>query len=201
MRLLGFGCAILIACGGTTTSVDGGGTDSGGNDSGGSDSGSTDSGGSDVVQVDAAECVPPGGTCANPCPAGTICLKASGPLETDLGCTTIPPQCNGTATCACMKDCFCSGGIDQCVDGTTYLMCNNGAISRRTYKKDIDYVSDGEREELASHALSTPIESWREPASSVELYGRASELLATVQQQQRQIDALKRQVDALSRKR
>jgi hypothetical protein len=223
MRILGVGLVVVLAaCGGTTSDIDGGAdatADTGGGSDGGGDAGA------DVVSVDAAECVPPGGTCASPCPAGTYCLRASGPQEHDLGCTTIPAACNGTPSCDCMKDCFCTGStIDQCTEGTGFLECNNGTVSRREFKKDIDYVSSDQRAELARETLAIPLARYRyktepstaerhlgfiiddQPAASpavasdathVDLYGYSSMLLATVQEQQKQIDALRAEVDEL----
>lgn len=212
---------IAIACGGTTTDIDGGAdaaADAPGSDGGGSDASA------DVVAFDAAECTPPGGPCATPCPSGTYCLKASGPQPFDLGCTPVPAACNGTATCDCMKACFCNTGIDKCVAGVDSLTCDNGAVSRREFKKDIDYVTDAERKELARETLDVPLARYRyktepesqqrhlgfiiddQPTSSpavqsdlthVDLYGYTSMLVATVQEQQKQLDALRAEVDDL----
>jgi hypothetical protein len=221
---------IAIACGGTTSDIDGGAdatadstTSDAALDASGKDGSATDAS-ADVSEVDAAECVSPDTACTTPCAPGTYCLKASGPQEHDLGCTPIPAACNGTATCDCMKSCFCNAGIDQCVAGTDYLECNNGAVSRREFKKDIDYVNEEEREDLARQALAVPLARYRyktepesqerhlgfiiddQPTSSpavasdrthVDLYGYTSMLLATVQEQQKQIDALRAQVDEL----
>jgi len=127
-----------------------------------------------------------------------------------------------------MKDCFCNSGIDKCVaenDGS--LLCNNGAVSRRAFKTDIDYVSAAEREDLARETLSIPLATYRykfestsdkrhlgfiiddQPETSpavaadathVDQYGYTSMLLATVQEQQKQLDALRKEVDALKKK-
>jgi hypothetical protein len=225
------GVVVAAACGGTTSSGDGGvdgGSDGTVGDSGSNgDTGPHDSG-IDVIPVDAAECTPPNTTCQSPCPQGTICLKVSGPQEHDYGCTTIPPECNGTASCACMADCFCpQNDTNQCVPGQGYLECMNGAISRRELKTDIAYVDDAERALLADEALHTRLAEYRyktDPESSqrhlgfiiddmpnasravqadkthVDLYGYTSMLLATVQEQQKQIDELKKQVAAAKRK-
>ena len=224
MRFASLGVAaavVFAACGGTTTDIDGG-VDSGGNDAVAKDSSTQD-----VIEVDAAECTPPGGACANPCPSGTVCLSASGPQPTELGCTTIPKACNGTATCDCMKACFCNSGIDKCVAQTNGLLCNNGTISKRAFKTDIEYVSSDERADLARETLAIPLATYRykterqddkrhlgfiiddQPQTSpavagdqthVDQYGYTSMLLATVQEQQKQIDALRKEVDALKKK-
>jgi hypothetical protein len=224
------GVVVAAACGGTTSSGDGGvdgGSDGTVGDSGGNGDGAPNDSGVDVIPVDAAECTPPNTTCQTSCPQGTYCLKVSGPQEHDLGCTTIPPECNGTPSCACMADCFCHGGVDQCVAGQGYFECNNGAVSRREFKTDIEYVDEAERASLADEALHTRLAEYRyktDPESSqrhlgfiiddmpnaskavqadkthVDLYGYTSMLLATVQEQQKQIDDLKKQVAAIQRK-
>ena len=220
-------CVIIVACGGATTEIDGG-SDATTADTGGSDakvdSASTDAS-NDVVSVDAAECTPPDTACTTPCPPGTYCLRASGPIGHDLGCTTIPASCNGTPSCACMADCFCPAeGLNKCTQENDSLTCDNGTVSRRAFKKDIEYVTDSEREELASEALSMSLARYRyknesssekthlgfiiddqpddsaavaSDATHVDLYGYTTMLLATVQEQQKQIDALKKQVQAL----
>ena len=172
------GLATVLACGGTT-SIDAG-TDGSPNDSG-------------VIPVDAAECTPPNTTCANPCPAGTFCLVSNGPTPHDLGCTTIPPECNGTPSCSCMADCFCPPvGVNKCTATASALTCDNGTVSRREYKKDIAYVCDARRSALAEQALSTSLTDRPD-----DLYAYTSMLLATVQQQQREIDALQEQIASL----
>jgi hypothetical protein len=219
MRFVGLSvsCAIVIAaCGGQTTDLDGGSVDSGG--------------GKDATSDAPAACTPPNTQCATSCPSGTVCLRRSGPTEVDLGCTPIPPACNGVATCNCMMACFCpDNGINKCVaetDGS--FLCTNGAISRRAFKEEIEYVASDEREELAREALAIPLATYRyktddvgakrhlgfiiddqpktspavaSDATHVDEYGYASMLLATVQEQQKQIDALRKQVEALQRKR
>jgi hypothetical protein len=221
------GFVVAAACGGTTTSLDGG-TDAGSNDATVSDVSSKDSA-PDVIDVDAASCVPPNTACTTPCPTGTYCLRASGPTSIDLGCTPVPPECNGKPTCACMADCFCpQQGVNKCIDGTTSLECDNGAISRRAFKTDISYVDDDRRADVAYQTLHTSLAEYRyktEPKTTqrhlgfiiddmpnaspavesdkthVDLYGYTSMLLATVQEQQKQIDALKAHVDALEKRR
>lgn len=219
-----------LIVGGDASTTDGGGKDGSGNgDGGGTDGASTDSGGGTDggPDFDAAVCMPPGTMCATSCPSGTVCLIANGPVQHDLGCTTIPPGCDGT--CACMAPCFCpQNGINKCMPTNKGLACDNGAVSRRELKKDIDYVTDEEREALAQEALSIPLATYRykvqpddakkhlgfiiddQPESSpavqadrmhVDEYGYTSMLLATVQEQQRQIDALNKKVEALEHAR
>jgi len=149
----------------------------------------------------------------------------SGPTGADLGCTTIPAECKGTPSCDCMVNCFCTGSpTDKCTAGQDYLLCDNGLKSRRALKKDITYVGDAERAELANETLSIPLARYRyktEPRAQVthlgfiiddqpdglpaiaadgthvDLYGYTSMLVATVQEQQKQIDALQREVAAM----
>ncbi len=237
MRLGGlcYVVVIIAACGGTSTVPDDGGlpdgtTDGGsdGNTDGGNNDGAPKDSGGDVIALDAAECTPPDTACATTCPVGTFCLKSSGPVSHDLGCTTIPPECNGVATCACMANCFCPAVNQQkCVAFQNYLECETQTVSRREYKKDITYLGDDDRVALADEALHTRLAEYRYKTESqetprhlgfiiddmpnaspavqadkthVDLYGYTSMLLATVQEQQRQIDDLKKQVDALNRK-
>jgi hypothetical protein len=106
-------------------------------------------------------------------------------------------------------------------------MCSNGTISKRAFKTDIEYVSNEEREELARETLAIPLATYRyktqaegdkrhlgfiiddQPTTSpavasdqthVDPYGYTSMLLATVQEQQKQIDALRKEVEALKKK-
>jgi len=222
--------------GGGDTGVDTGTVDSGSADTGGGvESGSGEGGFADVVIFDgegadvgsseaggdAGVCTPPHKACTSPCPSGTFCLKVSGPLAMDLGCTPIPPSCGGSPSCACMAPCFCEGSMATCTDHPNYLYCDNGLVSRREFKKDIVYVGDAERAELASEALSTKLTQYRykgegedhkkhlgfiiddQPSTSpavagdqthVDEYGYASMLLAAIQEQQKQIDALKKEL-------
>jgi hypothetical protein len=127
-----------------------------------------------------------------------------------------------------MKSCFCNTGIDKCVAQTNGgLLCDNGAVSKRAFKTDIEYVSNEEREDLAKEMLAIPLATYRykteasgdkrhlgfiiddQPQTSpavagdqthVDQYGYTSMLLATVQEQQKQIDALRKEVDALKRR-
>ncbi len=220
--------ALFAACGGDTVTVaDAGAKDSSNNNDGAVNDGAVNDSG--VIADAGGNCTPPNTPCNPPCPNGTVCLQASGPTPHDLGCTPIPPACtNGVATCACMASCFCPPtGVNKCSQmgsGLTYLVCDNGTKSRREFKKDIDYVSDAERDELANEALSIPLATYRyktEPSASkkhlgfiiddqpenspavhadqthVDEYGYTSMLLATVQRQQREIDALNKRMDAL----
>ena len=108
------------------------------------------------------------------------------------------------------------------------MRCSDGTVSRRAFKDDVAYVSDQEREELAHQALDIPLARYRyknEPPDArrrlgfliddqpdpspavaadrthVDEYGYTSMLLATVQQQAKEIDALRLRVDALERRR
>ena len=119
------------------------------------------------------------------------------------------------AQCFCPKwaSCFTRSGVDA-------LFCQTGAVSRRALKADISYVDDAERADLARQALQIPLATYRyrhlgfiiddQPATSpavqqdrthVDEYGYTSMLLATVQEQQRQLDALQKRLDTLEKGR
>ncbi len=226
---------VIAACGGdtiTTTNGDGGGTDGSSQDgSNGKDGAVGDSGASDGGITDAGgNCTPPNKPCTQPCPQGTVCLISSGPTQMELGCTPIPPSCaGGTATCDCMAPCFCpKNQFNKCFQSQTGLTCSNGAVSRREFKKDINYVTSAERDELANDALAIPLATYRykteaadgkkhlgfiiddQPDNSpavqadrthVDEYGYTTMLLATVQRQQAQLDAMNKRLEALEKKR
>jgi hypothetical protein len=65
-----------------------------------------------------------------------------------------------------------------------------GPVSRRAYKTDIEYIDDETRAEIAEHVLTTS-------TCSRDLYNDESTVLATLQEQRKQVDALKKQVEAL----
>lgn len=208
-------------------SGDGGGNDGGAMDGGKTDGGANDGGANDAGS---GTCTPPGTACPpNGCPQGTVCLKRSqGPGSVDLGCTPLHPSCNGVASCACMAQCFCHMP-DMCSQGSGVdaLFCSSGAISRRAFKAEVTYVQDEERRELARETLDIPLATYRykseepghkrhlgfiiddQPVASravqedrvhVDEYGYTSMLLATVQEQQRQIDLLTKKVEALEKR-
>lgn len=136
---------------------------------------------------------------------------------------------DGAATCDCMSKCFCQGGMgNTCTSdpNTKGLICVGGPVSRRAFKKDIGYVSHAQRDELADEALSIPLATYRykveaddhkkhlgfiiddQPENSpavqsdrthVDEYGYTSMLLATVQKQQEEIDALNKRLAALEK--
>jgi hypothetical protein len=201
--------------------------DSGGADSGGADAGGGDGGGFDAGPVDDAGCYQYAtDTCDGGCPTDTVCVtRVAGP-GTVSGCYPVG-QCSGSISlCSCIGNCVCpQPGYTGCQQGSGGLMCQGGPVSRREFKTDIDYVTGEQQKALADQALHTRLAEYRYkadaagdkkhlgfiiddmPAQSpavqgdathVDLYGYTSMLLATVQQQQKQIDALKKQVDALS---
>jgi len=220
----------LFACGGVATPNPDASSDAT-TDSSSNGDGTTNDSPSDTTNGDGNnDCTPPNTQCQNPCPQGTICLRTSGPGPgKDLGCTNIPSSCvNGVATCDCMKQCFCTGPMNTCMmgSGVKELICNNGAVSRREFKTDIAYLTDDERADLATQTLAIPLATYLykndpskthlgfiiddQPAQSfaveadrthVDEYGYTSMLLVTVQEQQRQIDALQKRLDAIERKK
>jgi len=230
-RLGALGVCLVVAafaCGGEVIGSIDGGADSGVAGDGGGKDGATDGGGADAGS---ACTPPGTMCPANGCPKGTVCLKREqGPGTVDLGCTPIPAACaNGFATCDCMASCFCpKPGTCMAGSGVDALFCFSGAISRRAFKDDVAYVGDDERKALAREALDIPLATYRykseapdakrhlgfiiddQPGSSpavqgdrthVDEYGYTSMLLATIQEQQRQIDALSKKVDALEKRR
>ena len=216
--------------GATTLPDDGGvdatSNDSGGN----KDGGSADGGPAvDAGPVNDAGCYQYATTtCDGGCPSGTTCVTRSAGPGTVSGCYPTS-QCPGSISlCACIQGCVCpSPGYTGCQQTNGGVTCQGGPVSRREYKTDIGYVDDAERASLAEQALHTRLAEYRyksEPedakrhlgfiiddmpaqspavqgdATHVDLYGYTSMLLATVQQQQKQIDALQKQVDSLKAK-
>ncbi|MDP3275112.1 MAG: hypothetical protein Q8Q09_07935 [Deltaproteobacteria bacterium] len=134
---------------------------------------------------------------------------------------------NGTR---CGYDCEATGtnGGRVCTDNIWVGAANNCPVSTRRAKRDIRYLDDTESAQLAHDTLHTRLATYEytDPAlrgrrrlgfvyedstthpyardpdiSGVDMYGYTSMLLATVQQQQRQIDALAAQVRALRTQR
>jgi hypothetical protein len=158
------------------------------------------------------------------CPVGTFCLWGQGEGSNMYGCVPIPAACGTNPSCDCMG-CVCAYG---CIQNPMLgpVVCFNGTISRRAFKDDVAYVTDEEREALARQALDIPLARYRyknEPTDArrrlgfliddqpdpspavdgdrthVDEYGYTSMLLATVQQQAREIDELRRRVETLER--
>ena len=129
----------------------------------------------------------------------------------------------------------CTAANAECDPGNsfnTYLICSatdprqapgGCPISRAKYKKDVQYLADGDLQRYRDQLLSLPLATWRyrdSPAGSrlhlgfmidgheslvcveperdqVDLYGYASMAVATLQLQARQIEALQKGGDAL----
>ncbi len=204
------------------TSKDSGGSDGGGGNDGG--------GGFDAGPVNDAGCYQYATTsCDAGCPSGTTCVTRNSGPGTVSGCYPTS-QCPGSISiCACIQGCVCpSPGYTGCQQDVGGVMCQGGPVSRREFKTDIDYVTDEQQRELAEQALHTRLAEYRyktEPegdrkhlgfiiddmpaqspavqgdATHVDLYGYTSMQLATVKEQQKQIDALKKQVDELKAKK
>lgn len=161
----------------------------------------------------------PDGGCAS-CAIGTTCVRGTGEHDNVYGCAPVPAGCNGHPSCACMG-CICGLG---CSDFSAPVTCFNGTISRRAFKDDVVYVDDAEREALARQALDIPLARYRykteppdarrrlgfiiddqpDPSPAVQAdrthvdeYGYASMLLATVQQQAKELAELRRRVETL----
>jgi len=162
-------------------------------------------------------------SCDAGCAAGTMCVRyqtgcPTGPRDlVDLGCLPIPAECGSSLTCACAGMCACTSGI--CVDRDGGIVCVCEGISRRAFKRDIRYVDDALRAELAEEILATPLATYRykdscerrlgfiiddmpDPSfaigsdrTHVDEYGYESLLLAAIQEQQKTLDGLRRRID------
>jgi hypothetical protein len=164
------------------------------------------------------------GSCpAAGCPSGTTCVHATiAATIIPVGCAPVPAACGGTPTCSCMS-CAC-GGQDVVCSMDPGLLCVTPTDSLRSLKTDIAYVDDDQRAALARQALEIPLARYRyktEPLGArrrlgfiiddqpdpspavladrrhVDLYGYTSMLLATVQQQSKEIAELRRRVERL----
>lgn len=145
-------------------------------------------------------------------------------VQPNLG---VPCAMNGQR---CEYDCeqYGANGGRLCADGVWTATFNQCPISSRAVKRDIRYLSEAEREALARDALRTRLATYEytDPAlrgrrrlgfiyedntthpyardpdiSGVDLYGYTSAILATVQRQQQQIEALQREVRSLRARR
>ncbi len=150
------------------------------------------------------------------CPSGTMCVEES------LACCNLPIGC-APASCGCT---VCGQGT-SCQSMEAGVLCVTPTQSRRAVKADIDYVDEEEREALAREALAIRLARYRyktEPSEArrrlgfliddmpdpspavqedrkyVDEYGYTSLLLATVQEQEKQIRALETRVEALEHK-
>lgn len=143
-------------------------------------------------------------TCDAGCPSGTICARYQGgcPIPVgptsvvDLGCVPIPTACAGEWSCGCMGSCAC--GYDYCYDraSTVFrqdsgLLCECTTTSLRSYKKDIEYLDQAQRTELAKEMSS-------ESSMQRDVYGRLSAVLATAQEHEVQINALRDELVAIA---
>jgi hypothetical protein len=161
------------------------------------------------------------------CEAGTVCVKGPCGSTSFAYCAPVPAGCDGSPSCECMGCEACKKeGICMWINDVG-ITCNTGLTSRRDRKDGIRYVDDAERAALAEQALSIPLASYTykaDPPGSrrrlgfiiddqpdpsfavdadrahVDVYGYASLLLATVQQQQKQIAALEARVATLEKR-
>ena len=221
LAIVGIGgfAALVYACGGSDNTLTDGGLDSAADttvsDTGGKDTGSKDTGTSDTGQDapsdtgttdtgagdggvseagcdDGSVCQSFGTNCDDGgCPTGQVCVTTEKIASITRQCYPLPTcGCGGETTCACIGSCACAKY--PCSEPTDAGILCTGPISRREYKTDIRYLSEEDREALAARTLTTP--------SDQDLYGYTSSVLATVQEQQRQLDLLKKQVEALQTK-
>jgi hypothetical protein len=162
------------------------------------------------------------------CPTSTTCVHATIAAGLpELGCAPVPTVCDSAPSCACMS-CVC-GTNSTCQDGTALdpgVICDTQTVSSRTVKADIAYVEADERAALAQQALAIPLARYRyktEPKDArhrlgfiiedqpnpspavladrmhVDEYGYTSMLLATVQQQAKELAELRERIDRLER--
>jgi hypothetical protein len=227
--------AALGACSSPTTFLDGGtgggaGAVGGGQATGGGQSaggGAADSGCFETPALGVS--IPPwgDGTCPDAgCPSGHVCVRGEGEGSNTYGCSPVPQQCGGMPGCACMG-CICGFGCVSADPDAGVLTCDNGTISRRSYKDEVHYIDEHERADLARQTLGIQLARYRykaEPTQSprhlgfiiddqpescpavhadhttVDGYGYTSMLLATVQQQQAEIAELKARIEQLERR-
>jgi hypothetical protein len=167
-----------------------------------------------------------GGCPSDGCPSGQVCVLGAGEGGNTYGCSNMPAGCGGMPSCECMG-CICGFTCIGANPDAGTLLCNNGTISRRSFKDDVHYIDDTERADLARQALSMQLARYRykaeptqakqhlgfiiddQPAAcpavhadntTVDEYGYTSMLLATVQQQQAQIAELKHRIEQLERR-
>lgn len=133
--------------------------------------------------------------------------------------TEVPGAPCPTAGTECDDGAACSGPLLCAASDPTHG--GNCPISRAKFKTDIEYVSSAEREKLAEDVQSMPLVRYRykdaperehlgfiiediEPSPGVDsandrvdLYGYASMAVAAIQEQHREIEALKRELAEL----
>jgi hypothetical protein len=165
---------------------------------------------------------PPGGPTCRPTPTPQWYCDAPNP---DPQCPPAPEN-QGTACSPegkmCNYGCGNAGDL-VCTSGVWVARPSPCPVSSRLVKKDIRYLDDDDRARLAAevHGIKLATYEYTDPAlaghrrlgfileddpmsyaadaehNRVDLYGYASMLAATVQQQDRRIEALEREVQAL----
>ncbi len=180
------------------------------------------------LQTDTANC----GACGNVCPQGQICSGSGGcvaaPCAQGTGCFGGIGCCGAQCCTSGQVCCLISGPVDRygCLDadaGCGIPCTKNCPISSRRYKKDIDYLTDADRERLRDDLVRLPLATFRyktEPESArarlgfmvedatspacvappgdrVDLYGYATMAVAALQAQQKELDALRAEVERL----
>jgi len=162
------------ACGGSTTgNVD----DAGAGADAASDTSAGDSGLTDGPSQDAGACASyVTESCDAGCPLGTVCVReAVVDTEVEHGCYPLPTGCDKASACGCIANCVCpTEFVTACSEQNGGVDCQSGTVSRREFKKDIDYVDDEERASLAAQALRTSLAEYRyktEPESAKKRLG------------------------------
>jgi hypothetical protein len=159
------------------------------------------------------------------CPPGWVCVTKPAVAQLLVYCARIADCCGGVPTCECMGNCACAPKFGRgCVSASAARIDCDGPISIRAAKTEVRYIDEVERASLARQTLSMPLATYRYRAEDpshprrlgfiiddqprdtfavaadrthVDLYGYASMLLATIQQQQRTIDELRDRVARL----
>ncbi len=161
-------------------------------------------------------------TCGDPVCSGHTPADPPLPLCTDVNaaegqsCPTAADMCDPVNSCNARM---------VCADADPKAGPGGCPISRRAFKTDVAYLSTGERDALAAELLTMPLATWRylhegaetpahlgfiiediEPSAAVQsrrdrgdLYGYTTMAVATIQQQQRKIEALEREMQALKK--
>lgn len=159
-----------------------------------------------------------GGNCAAaPCSGGTSSCS-SGESCCGANCCTASQVCCLAGAGAVTYQCFEADA--GCPAGCTQPPC---PVSSVRYKKDVSYLGEGDRAALRDELLKLPLATFRyktEPESAperlgfmvedatspslvaapgdrVDLYGYATMTVAAVQEQQRELEALRAEVAAL----
>jgi len=159
-------------------------------------------------------------TCGDPVCGGYTPPNPALPMCSDLGVSADQACTQDGQQCDPMSDC---NATLICADSDPTAGPVGCPKSRAAFKTDVSYVTDEDRKSLARELLKMPLARWRylhegaetpahlgfiiediEPSHAVQsrrdrvdLYGYTTMAVATIQEQQRRIEALEKQVDGL----